>query len=95
MTDEVLGSCSCILVGNFGQLPPVMDLTMNKVVIDIGKREFTPGLTFVACSRVCQLSDLVFHPSFDYQRLQSLANSQRLQERKHEDDRLQVLFDTL
>ena len=70
-------------------------LTMNKVVIDIGKREFTPGLTFVACSRVRQLSDLVFYPSFDFQRLQSLANSQRLQERKHEDDRLQVLFDTM
>ena len=24
--DEVLGGCSCLLVGDFGQLPPVMDL---------------------------------------------------------------------
>ena len=69
-------------------------LTMSKVVIDIGRREFTLGLTFVACSRVCQLSDLAFHPSFDFQRLQSLANSQRLQERKSEDERLQVLSET-
>ena len=70
-------------------------LTMNKVVIDIGKREFTPGLTFVACSRVRRLSDLAFKPSFDFQRLQSLAGSQRLLERKSEDDRLQVLFATM
>ena len=27
-------------------------LTLDKVVIDIGKREFSSGLTFVACSRV-------------------------------------------
>ena len=27
-------------------------LTLDKVVVDIGKREFSTGLTFVACSRV-------------------------------------------
>ena len=57
-------------------------LTMSKVVIDIGRREFTLF--------VCQLSDLAFHPSFDFQRL----HSQRLQERKSEDERLQVLSET-
>ena len=50
-------------------------LTLDRVVIDIGKREFSCGLTFVACSRV-------------YQRLSSLTNSQRLLERQHEDHRL-------
>ena len=34
-------------------------LTLNKVVIDIGKREFSTGLTFVACSHVCQLNDIL------------------------------------
>ena len=28
VTDEVLGGCSCILVDDFGQLPPVMDLAV-------------------------------------------------------------------
>ena len=28
MSEVVLGGCSCILVGDFGQLPPVMDLAM-------------------------------------------------------------------
>ena len=27
-THEVLGSCSCLLFGDFGQLPPVMDLPL-------------------------------------------------------------------
>lgn len=26
--EEVLGGCSCILLGDFGQLPPVMDLPL-------------------------------------------------------------------
>ena len=43
-------------------------LTLDKVVIDIGKREFSSGLTFVACSRVRKLQDL-FSPPFDFQRL--------------------------
>ena len=37
-------------------------LTLDKVVIDIGKREFSSGLTFVACSRVRQVQDLLFIP---------------------------------
>ena len=60
-------------------------LTLNKVVIDVGKREFSSGLTFVACSRVRHLADLLFDPPFPYQRIANLANSQRLQERVNED----------
>ena len=41
-------------------------LTLDKVVIDVGKREFSSGLTFVACSRVRQLKDLLFTPPFPF-----------------------------
>ena len=35
-------------------------LTLDKVVINVGKKEFYASLTFVACSRVRHLSDLAF-----------------------------------
>ena len=63
-------------------------LTLDKVVIDVGKREC---LTFVACSRVRQLQDLLFTPPFPYQRLSSLSNRSRLHERQQEDQRLLLL----
>ena len=46
------------------------------------------GLTFVACSRVRCLSDIVFDPPFAYQRVASLAKSMWLTECKVEDARL-------
>ena len=69
-------------------------LTLNKVVIDLGKREFSCGLTYVACSRVRQMSDLLFSPPFPFQRLSCLANSQRLHNRQLEDQRLLSLNNT-
>ena len=66
-------------------------LTLNKVVVDIGRKEFSCGLTFVACSRVRHITDLLFTPPFTFQRLSSLSNSQRLHERQLEDQRLLTL----
>jgi len=87
------GQCSCL------QLPLKLawavtihksqGLTLDKVVINLGKREFSTGLTFVACSRVRQLQDLLFTPPFPFQRLSSLSNSSRLKERQQEDHRLE------
>ena len=65
-------------------------LTLDKVVVNVGKREFSTGLTFVACSRVRQLQDLLFTPPFTFQRLAALSNSRRLEERQEEDKRLQA-----
>ena len=69
-------------------------LTLDKVVVDIGKKEFSSGLTFVACSRVRRLTDLLLDPPFALQRLTNLSNSRRLQERQIEDARLHVLETT-
>ena len=66
-------------------------MTLDKVVVDVGKKEFSAGLTFVACSRVRHLKDLLFVPPFPFQRVANLANSQRHKERLQEDERLQRL----
>ena len=66
-------------------------LTLDKVVINVGKKEFSLDLTFVACSRVHKLTDLIFDPPFPFERLSNLANSQRLLECKEEDARLSQL----
>ena len=66
-------------------------LTLDKAVIDIGKKEFSTGLTFVACSRVRQLTDLLFVPPFSFQRVANLSKSVRLKDRLQEDSRLQQM----
>ena len=66
-------------------------MTLNKAVIDVGKKEFSAGLTFVACSQVRQLKDLLFVPPFPFQRVASLAKSHRHTERLREEKRLQSL----
>jgi len=42
-------------------------MTLDKVVIDVGKKEFSSGLTYVACSRVRQINDILFVSPFTYQ----------------------------
>ena len=66
-------------------------LTLDKVMIDIGRKEFCAGLTYVACSRVRRLKDLLFISPFPYERLSNISKSKRLQERLCEDERLHLL----
>ncbi len=66
-------------------------LTLDNVVIDVGKKEFSVALTFVAISRVRCLTDLLFSPPFAYQRLNNISKSKRMLERKQEDQRLFTL----
>ena len=63
-------------------------LPLDKAVVHIGKKEFCIGLTFVACSRVRRLSDLLF---LDYKPVGNLGNTQRMQKRQLEDVRLCLL----
>lgn len=66
-------------------------LTLNKLTVDVGKKEFSAGLTFVAISRVRRLKDLLLNPPFSFQRLKNLAKSRRIEERKNEEERLKSL----
>ena len=56
--------------------------------IGLGSKEFCTGLTFVACSRVSSITDLMFNPGFDFDRVSNMANSVWFQERKVENTRL-------
>ena len=56
---------------------------------DVGK-EFSSGLTFVACSHVKHISDLLLDPPFAFQCPANLSNNYRIQERQLEDARLQT-----
>ena len=66
-------------------------LTLNKLCVDIDKKKFSAGLTFVAISRVRRLTDLLLNPPFPFQRLKNLAKSQRIAERKDEEKHLKTL----
>ena len=66
-------------------------LTLDKAVIDVSKNEFSTGLTFVACSRVRQLTDLLFVPPFLFQCVANLSKSVCLKDRLQEDFRLEQM----
>ncbi|GBC15565.1 ATP-dependent DNA helicase PIF1 [Rhizophagus irregularis DAOM 181602=DAOM 197198] len=65
-------------------------LTLQKAVIDIGKKEYAAGQSFVAISRVCALKDILFSP-FSFERLQRIKSLKRLEERIEEESRLMTL----
>ena len=70
-------------------------LTLDKVVIDVGRKEFSTGLTFAGDSSVRHLEDLPFDLTFPFQRVAYLANSQCLQESLLEDTKLLLEGNTL
>ena len=47
-SDQVLGGCSCLLFGDFGQLPPVMDRVYEFAGLEprIGLLEWTTGVDY-------------------------------------------------
>ena len=67
---------------------------VDKVVVDIGKKEFCAGLTFVAISRVRRMTDLLLNPPFAFQRLKNLSKSRRLHERQQAEQHLLLLQTT-
>jgi len=62
-------------------------LTLKQAVVDLGKKEYAAGLSFVAISRVCALKNILFNP-FSLERIQRVKTCKRLQERMAEERRL-------
>lgn len=52
-------------------------MILDKAVIDLGKADFSTGLTFVAVSTVRSLDGLAFCPGFDWARLEGLGREGR------------------
>ena len=69
-------------------------LTLKNVVIDLGSKEFSTGLSFVACSRAKKLSDIMFSNSLTLTRLESIKASKTMKARKNEVKRLEALRDS-
>ena len=65
-------------------------LTLPKVWIDLGRKEQSPGLSYVALSRVRALEDLMIEP-MSLDRLQDIKKNKRIQYRKVEEQRLHTL----
>ena len=65
-------------------------LTLEKVVVELGDKDFSAGLTFVAISRVKTLQGLAFRTCFDHARLKkpketdSMLMLKRDVERRHQ-----------
>ncbi|PPQ84045.1 hypothetical protein CVT24_007546 [Panaeolus cyanescens] len=51
-------------------------LTMDKIKLGLGPREFSFGLTFVALSRVRSLDDIMLVEQLDYQRVSGLGGNE-------------------
>jgi ATP-dependent DNA helicase PIF1 len=66
--------------------------TLNKAVIDIGAKERTAGLTFIALSRLRQLNHAIIQP-MTYERLNSISKSKQTISRIKEEDHLKKLFE--
>jgi len=55
-------------------------MTLNKVVIELGLRDFISGVTFVACSRARSIRDIAFRSNVTLERLSNLGGLAKVQE---------------
>lgn len=66
-------------------------ITTEKAVVDLGDKEFSPGLTYVALSRLKSFNGLVLDPPVSYERINKIGKSILLKQRIDEENRLQGL----
>jgi ATP-dependent DNA helicase PIF1 len=50
-------------------------MSLNKVIVNIGNREFANGLTYTAISRCTKIENLAFYPLYSYTRFRSIFRS--------------------
>ena len=63
-------------------------------MIDIGEKDYSAGLTFVAFSRLRHIMRLLLEP-VDFTRLESIGSGIGMLARRNEDGRLQEMSDSM
>jgi ATP-dependent DNA helicase PIF1 len=66
--------------------------TLKKIIVELGKKESTLGISFVALSRVKNYKDFLIQP-FPLDRLTKIKNSKLLNERVNEEIRIKEIVD--
>ena len=64
--------------------------TLDKVIVNLGPREFAIGLAYVACSRVRRIEDLYFDPMPNRRRFTSFKQTKTFKQRFDHDKREKI-----
>ena len=67
-------------------------LTLLNIIIDIGNREFSTGLSFVGFSRDRTIEDIAIESAFDYERLAKIGKTHTMELIRAEENRLINLY---
>ena len=62
--------------------------TLKNIILNLGNREYAPGLTYTALSRTTHLNRIVFDPMPPLHRFTQIFNSKKFKNRKLEEERL-------
>ena len=62
--------------------------TLNKVMLNIGEKEYASGLAYTAISRATKLENVAFDPFPSLNRIRQIFKSARFKKRLHEEERL-------
>jgi len=65
--------------------------TCDKVILNLGKKEFATGLLLLGASHTKKFENLAFVPFPNYSRFQQVNKSKALQKRLEEEERLRQL----
>ena len=66
--------------------------TLNKIILNIGDKEFASGLTYTAISRATELENIIFQILFpNFIRFENIFKTNKLKKRLAEENRLKSL----
>ena len=70
-------------------------MSLGKVLINIGDREFATGLTYTALSRCRKIEELAFMPFYNYARFKRGVNTGKMFEARKKQDEIERKSDEM